>query len=530
MFKLHQPPQPQALTACDVGRKAGKRSAPKVLLAGLALGMAFLSARAADTDWPQFRGPNASGVAEKSAVPTTWNVETGENILWRVPVPGLAHSSPIVWGDRVYITTVVKPGKAELKVGLYGDIDSVLEQEPHQWRLLAFDKASGRELWNTLAHEGIPRQRRHTKASQCNSTPATDGQRIVALFGSEGLFCFDRDGRQLWRRDLGPMDAGPYTGPAEQWGFGSSPIIHNGAVIVQCDVLSGPFLAKLDLRDGREIWRVPRREVATWSTPTVVTAGDCTQIVVNGWHTIGSYDFATGRSLWWLSGGGDAPIPTPVAAHGLVYLTSAHGRWRPMRAVRLDAAGDITPPEIELTNAAMVWVHPRQGNYLQTPIVVGDVLYGCTDYGLVTCFEARTGKIHYSERLKGRSQGFTASPVAADGKVYFTGELGDVFVLRASRDFEVLACNRLNELCLATPALSSGRLFFRTREHLVAIGASPLQGSPGQGPDRTPRDGTMRLRGDPDKYHDGELPLRTSRRRLKIERKQAHRAYAGSGS
>lgn len=439
----------------------------------LALALLCGAAATADTNWPQFRGPQASGVAEGFVVSTNWNGETGAGIAWRAPVAGLAHSSPIVWGDRVYVTTAVKPGAAELKVGLYGDIDSVSEKEPHQWRLLAFDQATGREVWNTLAHEGVPRQRRHTKATQCNSTPATDGRRIVALFGSEGLFCFDLEGRPQWHRDLGPLDAGPYTGPPEQWGFGSSPVIHDDAVIVQCDVLSGPFLAKLSLEDGHEIWRVPRCEVATWSSPTVVTSPTRTQVVVNGYRAIGGYDFASGQPLWWLSGGGDAPIPTPITAHGLLYLTSAHGRWRPMRAIRLDATGDITPPELETTNAAIAWVHGRQGNYLQTPIVVGDLLFGCTDYGLVTCFEARTGQIHFSERLIGRPQGFTASPVAADGKLFFTGEQGDVFVIRAGSRFEVLACNRLNDLCLATPAISAGRLFFRTRGHLVAIGPPP---------------------------------------------------------
>jgi outer membrane protein assembly factor BamB len=199
---------------------------------------------------------------------------------------------------------------------------------------------------------------------------------------------------------------------------------------------------------------------------------DRTQIIVNGWRHLGGYDFETGEDRWRLAGGGDAPVASPVMAQGLVYLTSAHGNHRPMRAVRLGtAAGDITPPTIEMTNAAIAWVHPRQGNYLQTPLVVGDLLFGCTDYGLVTCFDARTGAIHFSERLKGRSQGFSASPVAADGKLYFTGELGDVFVLRVSRDFEVLACNRLQEPCLATPAVSAGVLLFRTTEHLVAIGA-----------------------------------------------------------
>jgi outer membrane protein assembly factor BamB len=397
-----------------------------------------------------------------------------ENVLWRTPIPGLGHASLIVWGDRVYVATAVKAGKAELKVGLYGDINSVAERESHQWRLLAIDKLTGAFAWDVLAYEGIPRQRRHTKSSQCNSTPATDGCYITAIFGSEGLFCFDLRGGLLWRKDLGPMDAGPYTTPTEQWGFGSSPVIHQGRVIVQCDGLSEQYLAAFDLQDGRQIWRRPRQEVATWCTPLIAQVNDCTQIIVNGWRHLGGYDFHEGEERWRLAGGGDAPVASPVMAHGLVYLTSAHGNQRPMRAVRLGiAAGDITPPTIELTNAAIAWVHPRQGNYLQTPLVVGDLLFGCTDYGLVTCFDARTGRIHYSERLKGRSQGFSASPVTADGKLYFTGELGDVFVLRVSRDFQVLACNRLDEFCLATPAISEGLLFFRTTENLVAIGAPP---------------------------------------------------------
>ncbi len=391
--------------------------------------------------------------------------------MWRAPIPGLAHASPIVWGNRVYVATAVKPGGAELKVGLYGDIDSVAEREPHQWRLLALDKATGRVVWDVLGHEGIPRQRRHTKSTQCNSTPATDGRRIAALFGSEGLFCFDLSGRLLWQQDLGPMDAGPYTGPAEQWGFGSSPVIYRDRVIVQCDVLSGPFLAVFDLEDGREVWRRARQEVATWCTPAVAEVNHRTEILVNGWRHLGGYDVETGEEVWQLSGGGDAPVPTPVVAHGLVYLTSAHGNSRPMRAVRLGATGDITPAEIGETNAAIAWVHPRQGNYMQTPIVVGDRLYGCTDYGLVTCFEAATGRIRFSERLPGGGQGFTASPVAAEGKLYFTGELGDVFVLRVGDTFSILATNRLGETCLASPAISEGHLFFRARAQLVAIGA-----------------------------------------------------------
>jgi outer membrane protein assembly factor BamB len=431
-----------------------------------------LSPEAAGANWPQFRGPNASGLGEGLPTPTTWDVAAGLNVCWRTPIPGLAHASPIVWSNRVYVATAVKPGKAELKVGLYGDIDSVAEREPHQWRLLALDLDTGRVVWDTVGHEGVPRLRRHTKASQCNSTPATDGRCIAALFGSEGLFCFDLSGRLLWRRDLGPMDAGPYTGPPEQWGFGSSPVIHQGRVFVQCDVLSGQFLAAFDLRDGREVWRTPRQEIGTWCTPTVIEVNGGSQILVNGWRHLGGYDVETGKELWRLSGGGDAPVPTPVVAHGLVYLTSAHGNHRPMRAVRLEATGDVTPPEIGQTNAAIAWVHPRQGNYMQTPLVLDGRLYGCTDYGLVTAFDARTGRILFSERLPGGGQGFTASPVAADGKLYFTGEQGDVFVLRAGDSFSILATNRLGETCMATPAIAAGTLFFRTRDHLVAVGSA----------------------------------------------------------
>lgn len=423
-----------------------------------------------DTNWPQFRGPNASGVAEGFPAPTSWDVPTGRNVLWSTPIPGLGHASPIVWGDRVYVATSVKPGQAALKVGLYGDTDSVVESEQHQWRLLALNKLTGRVDWNALAHEGVPRQRRHTKSSQCNSTPATDGRCLVALFGSEGLFCFDLSGRPRWHKELGPMDAGPYTGPTEQWGFGSSPVIHKGWVIVQCDALSEQYIAAFDLKDGREIWRTARQEVATWCTPTITEVNGRAQILVNGWRHAGGYDFETGKGLWSLSGGGDAPVPTPVVSHALVYLTSAHGKHRPMRAVRLGATGDITPPELAQTNAAIAWVHPREGSYMQTPIVVGELLYGCTDYGLITCFDARTGRLHFSERLKGANQGFTASPVAADGKLYFTGELGRVFVLGVGETYSVLSTNRMEETCMATPAISEGCLFFRTREHLIAVG------------------------------------------------------------
>lgn len=432
--------------------------------------VSFGCALLAESNWPQYRGPHALGVDDSVPLPTTWNVETGANVRWQTPIPGLAHSSPIVWGDRVYVATAVKPGKAELKVGLYGDIESVNENETHQWRLLALDKATGRIIWNTLGFEAVPKVKRHTKASHCNPTPATDGQRIVAIFGSEGLFCFDAEGKLLWKKDLGPMDSGYYEVPSAQWGFASSPVIHDGKVVVLCDVQKGSFLAVFDLADGRELWRTPRKDVPTWGTPAVVTAAGKTQIVVNGWHHTGGYDFATGKELWHLDGGGDIPVPTPVFANGLIYLTSAHGKARPMRAIRPDAGGNITPADPGATNAAIVWAHARQGNYMQTPIPVGDALYGCFDMGILTSFDAQTGAIRYSERLTKNGEGFTPSPVSDGRHLYFTSELGNVYVVPVGAKFSLVATNTMNETCMATPAISSGTLFFRTREKLVAIG------------------------------------------------------------
>jgi outer membrane protein assembly factor BamB len=421
-------------------------------------------------DWPQFRGPQASGVEISRAVPTEWNLESGRNVRWKMPIPGLAHASPIVWGDRVYVATAVSPGQAELKVGLYGDIGSANDQERHQWRLLSLELSDGRVVWDRLGFEGVPKVKRHTKASHCNSTPATDGQRIVAIFGSEGLFCFDMEGQLVWKRDLGPMDSGFFTVPSAQWGFASSPVLHEDKVVVLCDVQTNSFLAVFDAKDGRELWRTPRQDVPTWGTPTVVEVAGATQILVNGWHHTGAYDFETGREIWRHDGGGDIPVPTPVVAHGLGYFTSAHGRYRPLQAIRLEAKGDITAPELGATNAFIAWSHPRKGNYMQTPVVVSDWLFACGDNGLLLCLEARTGHIYYEERVRAGGDGFTASPVSDGRNLFVASEQGDIYVIPASQAFSVVATNRMEETIMATPALSGGSLLVRTRNQLVAIG------------------------------------------------------------
>jgi outer membrane protein assembly factor BamB len=428
-------------------------------------------ANATDSNWPQFRGARANGLSSVPA-PITWNVASGENIAWEQPIPGLAHASPIIWKDFVYVTTAVRPGsKSELKIGLYGSGDSYKEKEAHQWRLICMDVRTGRVRWDNLAFECVPSVERHTKATHCNSTPAIDGKHIVAIFGSEGLFCFDMNGRKLWRKELGKMDAGPYDSPTLQWGFASSPIIYDNKIIVQCDVISERYLAAFDIKDGHQLWRTARAEPGgTWCTPNVAITKGRKQIICNGWKDIGGFDLNTGAELWRLEGGGDIPVPTPVIGGELAYFTSAHGKYRPLRAVRLDSTGDVTPPSVESTNSAVAWCYPRIGSYMQTPLLVGELLFSCDVNGILSCLDARTGKINYSERLGTGNQGFTSSGIAVGQNVYFTGEEGDVFVLPANAQFSVLATNKLGGACLSTPAASRGVLFFRTTEKLIAIG------------------------------------------------------------
>jgi outer membrane protein assembly factor BamB len=418
-------------------------------------------------NWPSFRGRFAAGVADGYATPVTWSIEKGERLKWRTPIPGLAHSSPIVWGDRVFVTTAVSDrDEPTLKVGMYGDVEPVEEAEVFAWEVYCLDKRSGAVLWEQTAHTGVPKIKRHPKSSHANSTPATDGEHVVAFFGSEGLYCYDMTGKLLWQKDLGLLDSGFFRAPAAQWGFGSSPVIHEGRLIVQCDVQRDSFLAALDVNTGRETWRTPREDVPTWSTPTVTVREGKSQVIVNGFRHAGGYDFETGKEVWRLTGGGDIPVPTPIVAHDLVFLTNAHGRLSPLYAIRAEAGGDVSLAEGTASNAGVAWSYPRQGCYMPTPLAYGDYLYCCRDNGTLACYRAKTGEQVYEERLKG---GFSASPVAADGKLYLTSESGDVHVVKAGPEFQLLAANSMGETCMATPAVSHGRLFFRTRRNVVAV-------------------------------------------------------------
>jgi len=424
--------------------------------------------------WPAFRGTAAQG-ASPGPLASTWNADSTagptRNIRFRVPVPGLAHSSPIIWGDRIFLTSAVsESGNAPLKVGLYGAGDPADDNGRQNWVVLALDKRTGKTLWQQTAQSSTPLTKRHTKATHANSTPATDGKRLIAYFGSQGVYAYSLDGKLLWSKDLGAFDIGPQ-GYDLQWGTASSPVLYQDKVILQCDQKKGSFLVVLDAATGKELWRVSRDGVShhSWSTPAVIAAAGRTQIVTNGWPYIASYDLTTGKELWRLKSLGDIVVPTPVLAHGLIFITNAHGGPAPLYAVKPDATGDITPAANSTTSPGLAWMEPRNGAYMQTPLILGDLLYSCSDRGVLKVYDARTGKLQYTQRLGGGTTGFTSSPIAAGGKVYFASEEGEVYVIRAGPQFELLGKNLLGEIAMATPAASDGVLYYRTRGHLVAI-------------------------------------------------------------
>lgn len=431
----------------------------------------ILSAATISADnWPAFRGPRASGVGEGRAAPTSWDVPANRNVRWRTAVPGLAHSSPIVWGNQVCTATAVSSGaSADLRVGLYGDIASAVDNAAHRWMVLCYDKASGKLLWERTAHQGVPKVKRHTKATHASSTLATDGRYLVAFFGSEGLHAYDMAGKEVWKKDFGTLDSGFFMVPDAQWGFASSPIIHGDRVIVQADVQKGSFLAAFEITSGRELWRTARSDVPTWSTPAVYRDGDRELVVVNGWKHIGGYDLQTGKERWRLTGGGDIPVPTPIVAHGLIFITSSHGGQSPVYAVRPTAEGDITVKAGETQNPHIAWSAARDGAYMQTPLVYEDLLYVCKDNGVLSVFDAKTGVRHYQARLADGKTGFSASAVASNGRIYYSSEEGDVHVIKAGTSFAPVSVNPLGEVTMATPAIADGVMFFRTRGHLVAV-------------------------------------------------------------
>ena len=420
-------------------------------------------------DWPSFRGIRGAGVADGFPTATTWDVPAKTNVKWSIDVPGLGLSSPVIWGNKLCVTTAISGLKdAGLKPGIYGNIASVEDDTSHTWKLLCYDKTTGKSLVDRTIVSGVPKVKRHTKSTHASSTIATDGTRLAVMLGSEGLHVFDMNGTPLWQKDFGVLDSGFFQVPAAQWAFASSPVIHDGVLIIQADVQKDSFLAAFDVATGKELWRTPRADVPTWSTPTIHQVGGQTQILVNGWKHTGAYDFKTGAEIWKFNGGGDIPVPTPIVGFGLIFMTSAHGPASPVLAIRETAKGDISLKAGETTNDHVAWSVPRDGAYLVSPVLYRDLIYVTKTNGAFNVFNAKTGERVHQGRLGNGTTAFTASTIAADGKLYFAGEDGDVHVLKAGT-FEVLATNPLGAVTLATPAVSEGVLYFRTSNGLVAI-------------------------------------------------------------
>ena len=417
-------------------------------------------------NWPAFRGANLSGVAPSAAPPVSFDIPAKRNIAWRTAIPGLAHSSPIVANGRVYVTTAVaSSGTPSVKTGASG-IDPADDMVTHTWRLLALDLKTGKVVWDRAVHTGVPRLKRHVKASHASATPATDGRSIVALLGSEGLFCFDMEGALKWRQDLGVMDVGLVDDPTFQWGPASSPVIHNDLVFVQNDRHKSSFLAAYDLATGKQAWQSNRDELPSWATPLVQRRGGRDELITNSGKFIRGHDPRTGKELWRLSDAStQVKVPSPVAAGDLVIVTGGYpGNGRPIYAIKPNLSGTVEE------KAALAWKVDRASPYTPTPLVYDGVLYTCSDNGIFAAYDATTGARLYRERISEKAGAFSASPVAADGRIYLTSEDGDIFVVRAGRTYELLSTNPLGEVAMATPAVSGGQLIVRTRSHLTAFG------------------------------------------------------------
>ncbi|MEX2559788.1 MAG: PQQ-binding-like beta-propeller repeat protein [Pirellulales bacterium] len=421
----------------------------------------------ADENWPRFRGPNGDGVAQDDArLPDTWSKT--DNVRWAAEVPGWGWSCPVVWGDKVFLTTVVSDEENEgPKKGLYlGEGVRTPAKGVHHWLVYCFDLKTGEELWKHEAHQGQPQIPRHPKSTYASETPASDGQRLYVVFGDVGLYCYDFDGNQLWRHEIEARKT------LFDYGAAASPVVHDGQVIVLYDNQEESYIASFDTKTGAQAWRAEREETSTWATPFVWRNKLRDEIVTCGQRMNRSYDLA-GNLLWEFNGRmSNLVIPSPFAAHGMLYVTSGYfaDPHRPVYAIRPGASGDITLKAGETSNEFIAWYQPKGGPYNPSPIVYGNYYYTLYDRGFLTCHDARTGEeVSGKQRFAGGAT-FTASPWAYNGKLFFLSEDGDTYVMQAGPEFELLETNRLDELCLSSPAISQGNLLIRTASRLYCIG------------------------------------------------------------
>lgn len=422
-----------------------------------------------DRQWTGYRGTFASGVLDSAHLPMSFDFDKMINVRWKIKIPGMGISSPVIWGDKLFLTTAVSDAdKAGFKPGLYGDVTSVSDSSVHEWKVICIDRNTGKVIWEQISCKGIPKVKRHPKSTHANTTVATDGKYVVAFFGSEGLYCYDLGGKLLWQKNLGTLKSAFFMMKNAEWEFASSPVLYNGSVIIQCDVLGDSFIASYDARTGKELWRTTRDDYPAWSTPNIYKNGANTYVVVNGFKHMGGYDFLTGKEVWRMSGGGDIPIPTPITGENLIYLNSAHGKLSPIIAVKKDAIGDITLDENKKSNQFVQWSQPRGGSYIHTLLLYHNRLYNVVWNGFINCIDPSTGKEIYNAKL-GKSSSFIASPVASDGRIYIVDELGTIYIIQDGDLFRQLAEIPMNDICMTAPAIADGAIYFRTQHYLFCV-------------------------------------------------------------
>ncbi len=454
----------------DGGSPVRRRPGPLIAAATVAGVLTSQAVSAASANWPQFRGPDGTAVvADDPGLPEAWSAT--DNVSWRTPIPGLGWSSPIVWGDRVFVTTVVADEDYEgPSPGLYlpaGGADTPPDPPPgtHHWLLLCLDLGSGALLWQRTAHSGPMTATIHPKNSFASATPVTDGERVYALFGNLGLFAYDLDGRLVWSRDI------EYHPDQWGWGAGSSPALLGDQLLVMHDNDEASYLASFDAATGEQNWRSPRDEVSAWSTPFVWRNDLRTEIVTVARTRVRSYDPA-GNLLWWFSGDmTSATVPTPVPGDGIIYVSSGHvgHDHRPVYAVLPGAVGDITLRPRQRANEYIRWYDPRGASYNPSPLLYRGIYYTLLDRGFLTAHDARTGRSIYDRVRIEPGATFTASPWAYNGKIFALSEDGDTYVIAAGPDYELLGKNVIGEMTLASPAVAGRTLLLRTAAHLYAI-------------------------------------------------------------
>ena len=413
--------------------------------------------------WPQWRGPNATGVADHGDPPTVWSEK--ENVGWRVEIPGKGHATPVVWGDGIFVLAAVKTDKraepqktqGPQRRGRRGP-PTVKAANIYKFVVLAIDRKDGKIRWQRTVREELPHEGTHALGSWASSSPVTDGEHVYAHFGSRGIYCFDMQGNLQWEKDLGQMTI------KMGFGEGSSPVLYGDKIIINWDHEGQSFIIALDKKTGDQLWIAERDERTAWATPIVVQSSGEAQIITSATNRVRGYDLATGALIWESGGMTRNVIPSPVAANGMVFVASGF-RGNALRAIRLsEAKGDISDSE------AVVWTHDKDMPYTPSPLLYGGMLYVLKgNNGVLSCFDAETGKEHFSGQTLEGVQNVFASPVGVHDRIYIVGRDGTAVVIKRGSKYEALAKNVLDDTFIASPALAGDEVYLRGQKTLYCI-------------------------------------------------------------